>query len=601
MPAFIPDSSAMPAEYASLLQTVAEAMPEYFSGAGDGKLSFTQSAPDHFAVSFSGTETVISAGSRPAFLRALGCAMAGRETAGKLRFTTLGVMLDCSRNRVYTVDFIKSILLKTALTGFNLLMLYTEDVYELPGEPAFGYMRGRYTAEEIREIDRYAKRLGIEVTACIQTLGHLEHIFTHYQYSGIRDTAGILLAEEDATYSLIEKMIRFQAENLSSRQIHIGMDETHGLGRGRFLDIHGYEPQKEIYLRHLTKVCAICRKYGLTPAIWSDMLLRFEDPGTIRAALPPDLKLYCWNYSATDEKTYEDILGRHGQFQRETAMASAVYTYNTFCWFAEKTEAALPPCIRACENKGVRELLITVWGDAGAFCNFDSALAGLVYASNAACGEEDAGLASALFHTICGEEYPLFRKASALHRIIRKNIIPVPGLLWQDPLQGGIYSYCFSKYGDIMRIYLRDLKEVHRDLSGRTLSPSLRQIFSVIDLLLHGIFFREKLLKAYAERRQELLLEIRGRDIPAYLEKITAFDHWFRREWMRSAKPFGLEIIQRRNAGLAARVEETALRLDEFFSGKRSRIEELDEALRASAVPDFHPAPPVFSSCLEIY
>lgn len=152
-----------------------------------------------------------------------------------------------------------------------------------------------------------------------------------------------------------------------------------------------------------------------------------------------------------------------------------------------------------------------------------------------------------------------------------------------------------------MRIYLRDLKEVHRDLSGRTLSPSLRQIFSVIDLLLHGISFREKLLKAYAERRQELLLEIRGRDIPAYLEKITAFDRCFRQEWMRSAKPFGLEIIQRRNAGLAARVEETALRLDEFFSGKRSRIEELDEALRASAVPDFHPAPPVFSSCLEIY
>ena len=200
----------MPAEYALLLQTVAEAMPEYFSGAGAGKLSFAPSAPDQFAVSFSGTETVISAGSRPTFLRALGCAMAGRETAGKLRFTTLGVMLDCSRNRVYTVDFIKSILLKTALTGFNLLMLYTEDVYELPGEPAFGYMRGRYTAEEIREIDRYAKRLGIEVTACIQTLGHLEHIFTHYQYSGIRDTAGILLAEEDATYSLIEKMIRFQ-------------------------------------------------------------------------------------------------------------------------------------------------------------------------------------------------------------------------------------------------------------------------------------------------------------------------------------------------------------------------------------------------------
>ena len=601
MPAFNPDSSAIPPEYASFLQTAAEAMPEYFARPDAGTLSFRLSAPDEFAVSFSETGAVISAGSSSGFLRALGCALAGKDATGKLPFTTLGVMLDCSRNRVYTVEFIKRFLLKTALSGFNLLMLYTEDVYELPGEPAFGYMRGRYTPEEIREIGRYAERLGIEVRACIQTLGHLEHLFTHYQYAGIRDNAGILLADDEASYALIEKMIRFWAENLSSKQIHIGMDETHGLGRGRFLDIRGYEPRKEIYLRHLAKVCAVCRKYGLTPAVWSDMLLRFDDPEALRGLLPADLRLYCWNYSATDEKTYVELLERHRRFGRETAMASAVCTYNAFCWFAEKTETVISPCIRACEKTGIRELLITVWGDGGAFCNSDSALAGLFYASNAAWGEEDPRLAEALFHAVSGEEYSLFRKAAGLHRVIRKNVIPVPGLLWQDPLQGGIYSYCFSKYDDVMRIYLRDLQEIHRDLSARTLSPSLREIFSVIDLLLCGISFRERLLKAYAERSPRILLELRDRDIPAYLEKIAEFDRRFREEWMRSAKPFGLEIIQRRNAGLAARVEETARRLDELCSGKRERIEELEEALMASAVPDFHPAPPVFSSCIEIY
>ncbi len=601
MPAFSPDCSAIPAEYASLLQTAAEAMPEYFSRPDAGMLSFRLSAPDEFSVSFSASGAVISAGSPHGFLRALGCAAAGREAAGKLRFATLGVMLDCSRNRVYTLEFLKRFLLKTALAGFNLLMLYTEDVYELPGEPAFGYMRGRYTPEEIREIGRYARRLGMEVRACIQTLGHLEHLFTHYQYSGIRDNAGILLADDEASYALIEKMIRFWAENLPSKQIHVGMDETHGLGRGRFLDIHGYEPRKEIYLRHLSKVCAICRKYGLTPSVWSDMLVRFDDPEALRPLLPPELKLYCWNYSATEEKTYEELLERHRRFGRETAMASAVYTYNTFCWFAEKTEAVLPPCVRACEKQGIRELLITVWGDGGAFCNSDSAFAGLLYASNAAWGTEEPGLAGDLFRALCGEEYSLFRKASGLHRNIRNQLIPVPGLLWQDPLQGGICSYCFSRYGDVMQIYLRDLQEIHRDLAERTLSPSLREIFSVIDLLLWGISFRVKLLNAYAERRRGILLELRDRDIPVYLEKIAEFDRCFRGEWMRSAKPFGLEIIQRRNAGLAARVRETARRLDEFAGGKLDRIEELEEALRASRIPDFHPAPPVFSGCIEIY
>ena len=81
MPAFSPDCSAIPAEYASLLQTAAEAMPEYFSRPDAGMLSFRLSAPDEFSVSFSASGAVISAGSPHGFLRALGCAAAGREAA----------------------------------------------------------------------------------------------------------------------------------------------------------------------------------------------------------------------------------------------------------------------------------------------------------------------------------------------------------------------------------------------------------------------------------------------------------------------------------------------------------------------------------------
>ena len=39
--------------------------------------------------------------------------------------------------------------------GYDTLELYTEDTYEIEGEPYFGYMRGRYTAREIKEIDVY--------------------------------------------------------------------------------------------------------------------------------------------------------------------------------------------------------------------------------------------------------------------------------------------------------------------------------------------------------------------------------------------------------------------------------------------------------------
>ena len=39
-----------------------------------------------------------------------------------------------------------------AKMGYNVVMLYTEDTFEVENEPYFGYMRGRYTADEIREM-----------------------------------------------------------------------------------------------------------------------------------------------------------------------------------------------------------------------------------------------------------------------------------------------------------------------------------------------------------------------------------------------------------------------------------------------------------------
>ena len=38
-------------------------------------------------------------------------------------------------------------------------MLYTEDTYEVDGQPYFGYMRGRYSKEEMKEIDDFAAEL----------------------------------------------------------------------------------------------------------------------------------------------------------------------------------------------------------------------------------------------------------------------------------------------------------------------------------------------------------------------------------------------------------------------------------------------------------
>ena len=87
-----------------------------------------------------------------------------------------------------TPEAMERMLCRMALMGYNEAYLYTEDTYELPGYPFFGYLRGRYTADDIRALDEKAALLGIELIPCIQTLGHLER-FLHWESSApLRDT-----------------------------------------------------------------------------------------------------------------------------------------------------------------------------------------------------------------------------------------------------------------------------------------------------------------------------------------------------------------------------------------------------------------------------
>ena len=67
--------------------------------------------------------------------------------------TTLGVMLDVSRNAVMNIENLKRYFDVLKKMGYNCVFLYAEDTYEVDGDPYFGYMRGRYSKEEMREME----------------------------------------------------------------------------------------------------------------------------------------------------------------------------------------------------------------------------------------------------------------------------------------------------------------------------------------------------------------------------------------------------------------------------------------------------------------
>ncbi|MFA6176884.1 MAG: family 20 glycosylhydrolase, partial [Phycisphaerae bacterium] len=265
-----------PVELHSMLSALAEDYPVVRGKTKDGiQVEFIKSKhPGCSSVSRKSDTATVEYDGISMAARALGTLLSGLESKESTVFKSLGIMLDCSRNAVMTVQHFKKWLRQLALMGYNQAMLYTEDTYKLPDEPHFGYMRGAYTEDELKEIDTYAASLGIEMIACIQTLGHLEQVLRWEPYGTIKDTSTVMLVDGEDTYKLIDKMIALWSRVFGSRRIHIGMDETHDLGRGKFLDKFGYERGFEIFNRHLAKVAEICENHQLKPMIWSDMFFR---------------------------------------------------------------------------------------------------------------------------------------------------------------------------------------------------------------------------------------------------------------------------------------------------------------------------------------
>ena len=250
-------------------------------------------------------------------------------------------MIDLSRNAVKNIDSIKKLLRLCALFGYNELWLYMEDVYTIESEPSFGRMRGRYSREELQEIASYAKYFDIEIIPCIQTLAHLNQLLRNIEYATYKDIDDIILCGEEKTYTLIEKMFQTLSAALPSRKIHIGMDEAHNLGRGKYADKFSFENPYSIFLKHLHRINNIAAKYGYEhPMLWSDMFFRTtfngeyyiynkneKFPSNITRTLPENLELVYWDYYSMQENEYLNMLSMHQNFNN-----TLIFAGGTWCW-----------------------------------------------------------------------------------------------------------------------------------------------------------------------------------------------------------------------------------------------------------------------------
>ena len=504
-------------------------------------------------------------------------------------FDTFGVMIDMSRNAVMSIDGLKRFLTLLKKMGYNMVMLYTEDTYEVDGEPYFGYMRGRYSKAEMKEIDAFAEGLGMTVIPCIQTLAHLNAIFRWGNFP--RDCDDILLTDDERTYELIDNMFATLSECFKSRKIHIGMDEAHMLGRGKHLDIHGYETVNDIMKRHLAKVCEIAKKYDYEVMVWSDMYFRpWNDgryvipkckmPKEVVDALPDSVIPVYWDYYQSDEQTYSDMMSNHRQLSDRTWFAGGAWSWYGMIPYNRFTLESMIPALDACKKNKIRNVFMTMWGDDGAECSHFSQLPSLFYLAEYAKGNRNEEKIKAKFKRLVGIDFDEFMNIDCPNDVVPyegKPKNPAKYMLYSDYFNGFLDYTVKEGAGEKYREYAKQLHATAK--SSRKYGYVFDTAAKLCDVMAIKYELGLKTRRAY-EAGDKAELERLAKNEYVQIEKlIKIFGKAFEKQWFADNKPHGFDIQDHRIGALVYRTDACRRRLLDYTSGKIDRIEELDEPL----------------------
>ncbi len=506
---------------------------------------------------------------------------------------SFGVMLDVTRNAVMSIPAFKQYLVYLKKMGYNCVYFYNEDCYEIPEEPYFGYMRGRYSIAEMKELDAFADSLGIEIIPCIQTLAHLRS-FSRWKQANF-EVDDTMMVDDPRTYELVERMIKTMSECFRTRRMHIGMDEAFELGRGKHLSKYGFENFQSMMKRHLEKVNAIVEKYGCRAIVWSDMFVKtwagkylaIGDEETVRTvpqdakdSVPENVELVYWDYYSLKHEHYLKNLQMHVQFNNEIWFAGGVWCWRSLAPANQFSIDTMVPAIEACRKMKIKHVVMTMWGDNGCECSRYATLPALLYIAEYMRGNTDEEKIKAKFKRIFGYDYDAFMSLDRLDTIYpeRKG----PGRTSRKALFSDLFGGFCDLY--VKRGQEKDYAILAEELKAH--AKKTRKWSYLFDCYakMAAVFATKyelgcKTREAYKAGNKEELLRLAKEDYTLLYKQLWEFLPAFRKQWYTENKTYGFDCQEIRVGGVIARVDSCKHRLLDYCAGRIDKIEELEEEL----------------------
>ncbi|MGZ8765738.1 MAG: glycoside hydrolase family 20 zincin-like fold domain-containing protein [Acidimicrobiia bacterium] len=271
-----------------------------------------------------------------------------------------GVMIDCSRDKVPTLDTLHDIIDRLASWKVNHVELYCEHTFAYVDHEDVWGDASPFTAEEIRGLDAFCRARHVELAPNQNCLGHMRRWLQHARYRplALAPPAGEVPREPPTTIdpanpgslALIRELLAELLPNFTSRRVNVGLDEPWELPDDRFDD----------YLTWLRTLRELPELEGREMLVWGDILAGRPE----RLEQIPDGVTTCeWGYE--DWHPFDERAAAYAAAGKSFWVAPGTSSWCTIVGRVTNMRGACASAARAALIHGGTGFLNTDWGDLG--------------------------------------------------------------------------------------------------------------------------------------------------------------------------------------------------------------------------------------------
>ena len=307
-------------------------------------------------------------------------------------FPVRGVMLDISRNRVPTMEHLSETIDLLASWKINHFQLYTEHTFAYAGHETAWKDASPITPDEIKQLDRHCRDLGVTLAANQNCFGHMTQWLKHKRYADLAETHDgwfwgdmhrsepfSLCPIDPNSIALIEVLLGRLLPNFTSGLVNIGCDETFDIGQGRSKDVVNKRGRAAIYFDFIIKIVEIVHSHGFQPMFWADIALSHPE---LLDRIPADMIALAWGYEP--DASFDLWCRRLRNVGREVWVCPGTSSWRSITGRTfERRHNIINAAEQGCAN-GATGFLITDWGDMGHRQQWSISLNALAEAADAA-------------------------------------------------------------------------------------------------------------------------------------------------------------------------------------------------------------------------